>query len=93
MVTASRIAPAAAAQQLFVIDPIGRLNPAKDSSVALMQAAQRAGLQVWVATLADLMAAESQEAGPAGGHASIAPAPRGALAAEMDYVARVAQAP
>jgi glutathione synthase len=68
VVTASRIAPVAANQQLFVIDPIGRLNPAKDSSVALMQAAQRAGLPVWVATLADLMAAEPQEAGPAGGH-------------------------
>ncbi len=49
--------------QLFVIDPIGGLNPAKDSSVALMQAAQRAGEQVWVCTLADLSAAD----GP-GGH-------------------------
>ena len=67
MVTASRIA-AAAAQQLFVIDPITRLNPAKDSSVALMQAAQRAGLPVWVATLADLIAAEHQGAAAAGGH-------------------------
>lgn len=44
--------------QLFVIDPIARLNPAKDSSVALMQAAARAGRPVWVATLADLTAAE-----------------------------------
>jgi glutathione synthase len=43
--------------QLFVIDPITRLNPAKDSSVALMQAAQRAGLQPWVCTPADLSAA------------------------------------
>jgi glutathione synthase len=69
VVTASRIAPAAAAaQQLFVIDPITRLNPAKDSSVALMQAAQRAGLPVWVATLADLIAAERQGAAAAGGH-------------------------
>ncbi len=70
MVTASRIAPAAAAaaQQLFVIDPITRLNPAKDSSVALMQAAQRAGLPVWVATLVDLIAAERQGAAAAGGH-------------------------
>jgi len=67
VVTASRIAPAAA-QQLFVIDPITRLNPAKDSSVALMQAAQRAGLPVWVATLADLIAAERQGAAAAGGH-------------------------
>jgi glutathione synthase len=39
-----------------VIDPIARLNPAKDSSVALMQAAQRAGVLVWAATLADLSA-------------------------------------
>ena len=68
MVTASRIAPAAAAKQLFVIDPIIRLNPAKDSSVALMQAAQRAGLPVWVATLADLIAAERQGAAAAAGH-------------------------
>ena len=44
--------------QLFVIDPIARLNPAKDSSVALMQAAERAGLAVWVCTPADLTAAE-----------------------------------
>ncbi len=44
--------------QLFLIDPIARLNPAKDSSVALMQAAERAGLPVWVCTLADLTAAE-----------------------------------
>jgi glutathione synthase len=49
-------AAAAAGAQLFVIDPIARLNPAKDSSVALMQAAQRAGVAVWVATLADLSA-------------------------------------
>ena len=27
--------------QLFVIDPVDRLKPAKDSSVALMQAAER----------------------------------------------------
>jgi hypothetical protein len=33
--------------QLFVIDPIARLNPSKDSSVALMQAAERAGRPVW----------------------------------------------
>jgi glutathione synthase len=44
----------AAASQLFVVDPIERLRPAKDSSVALMQAAQRAGQQVWVCTPADL---------------------------------------
>ena len=40
--------------QLFVVDPIERLRPTKDSSVALMQAAQRAGQQVWVCTPADL---------------------------------------
>jgi glutathione synthase len=45
-----------AASQLFVIDPIARLRPTKDSSVALMQAAQRAGQQVWVCTPADLAA-------------------------------------
>jgi len=45
-----------AASQLFVIDPIARLRPTKDSSVALMQAAQRAGLHVWVCTPADLAA-------------------------------------
>ncbi len=43
--------------QLFVVDPIMRLRPAKDSSVALMQAAQRAGLAVWVCTQADLSTA------------------------------------
>ncbi|MDM7952407.1 MAG: glutathione synthase [Cyanobium sp. CZS 25K] len=43
--------------QLFVVDPITRLRPAKDSSVALMQAAQRAGLAVWVCTQADLSTA------------------------------------
>ena len=44
--------------QLFVIDPIERLNPAKDSSVALMQAAQRAALPVWICTPADISAAQ-----------------------------------
>lgn len=69
--------------QLFVADPIARLNPAKDTTVALMQAAQRAGLPVWICTPADL----SAEADPAGesGHAawvracpvSLAPMPLG----------------
>ena len=53
--------------QLFVVDPIERLRPAKDSSVALMQAAQRAGLEVWVCTLADL-SARADDALGAGGH-------------------------
>ncbi|MFO7630737.1 MAG: glutathione synthase [Prochlorococcaceae cyanobacterium] len=55
--------------QLFVIDPIARLNPAKDSSVALMQAARRAGELVWVCGMADLSAAEELPAGESGsGH-------------------------
>jgi glutathione synthase len=54
--------------QLFVIDPIDRLKPAKDSSVALMQAAERAGRPVWVSTLADLAAAERPGPVPGRGH-------------------------
>ena len=42
------------ARQLFVVDPVERLKPEKDSSVALMQAAERAGEQVWVCCIADL---------------------------------------
>ena len=41
---------------LFVVDPLDRLKPAKDSSVALMQAAHRAGVPVWACGLADLSA-------------------------------------
>ena len=52
-----------AGAQLFVIDPIERLNPAKDSSVALMEAAQRAGHGLWICTPADLSSRPcSQEA-------------------------------
>jgi glutathione synthase len=54
--------------QLFVIDPIARLNPAKDSSVALMQAAERAGRPVWACTPADLSAAEQPGPAPGRGH-------------------------
>jgi glutathione synthase len=54
--------------QLFVVDPIERLRPSKDSSVALMQAAQRAGLEVWVCTLADLSARADDGALAAAGH-------------------------
>jgi len=43
-------------RQLFVLDPLARINPAKDSTAALMQAAQRASLEVWACTLADLQA-------------------------------------
>jgi glutathione synthase len=43
-------------QQLFLIDPVARLRPDKDSSVALMQAGQRAGETIWVAEPSDLAA-------------------------------------
>ena len=54
---------AAGEAQLFVIDPIARLNPAKDSSVALMQAVARAGGVPWICTPADLAAVAAE-----GGH-------------------------
>ena len=38
-------------RQLFVLDPLGQINPAKDSSAALMQAAHRAGDEVWACTV------------------------------------------
>jgi glutathione synthase len=53
-----------ASRQLFVMDPVARLNPAKDTSVALMQALQRAGGQAWCCELADL----SAEPHPDGGY-------------------------
>ena len=43
-------------RQLFVMDPLERINPLKDSTAALMQAAQRAGHEVWASTPADLIA-------------------------------------
>ena len=43
-------------RQLFVLDPLGQINPAKDSSAALMQAAHRAGDEVWACTPSDLIA-------------------------------------
>jgi glutathione synthase len=43
-------------RQLFVLDPLQQINPLKDSSAALMQAAQRAGDEVWACTPADLIA-------------------------------------
>ena len=57
-------APGGDGAQLFVMDPLERINPLKDSTSALMQAAQRAGHPVWAATLADLSAAPD----PDGGH-------------------------
>ena len=43
-------------RQLFVLDPLRQINPAKDSSAALMQAAQRTGDEVWACTPSDLIA-------------------------------------
>lgn len=43
-------------RQLFVVDPLERINPTKDSSVALMQAAQRASNEIWACTPSDLQA-------------------------------------
>ena len=43
-------------RQLFVLDPLRQINPAKDSSAALMQAAQRVGDEVWACTPSDLIA-------------------------------------
>ncbi len=43
-------------RQLFVLDPIQQINPVKDSSAALMQAAYRASVEVWICTLPDLQA-------------------------------------
>ena len=43
-------------RQLFVLDPLRQINPEKDSSAALMQAAQRAGDELWVCTPSDLIA-------------------------------------
>ena len=42
--------------QLFVLDPIENINPLKDSSAALMQAASRANINVWICTPSDLQA-------------------------------------
>ena len=47
-------------RQLFVLDPLQRLNPDKDSSAALMQAAHRASSEVWACTPADLEARGDQ---------------------------------
>ena len=47
-------------RQLFVLDPLQCIQPAKDSSAALMQAAQRASIEVWACTPADLQARGDQ---------------------------------
>ncbi len=43
-------------KHLFVLDPINQINPAKDSSAALIQAADRASIEVWICTPSDLQA-------------------------------------
>ncbi len=43
-------------KHLFVLDPIEQINPAKDSSAALMQATHRACIEVWICTPSDLQA-------------------------------------
>ncbi len=47
-------------RQLFVLDPLDRIKPEKDSSAALMEAAYRASIEVWVCTPADLQACGNQ---------------------------------
>ncbi len=43
-------------RHLFVIDPLDQIKPLKDSTAALMQATQRASIEVWACTPADLQA-------------------------------------
>ena len=43
-------------KQLFILDPIDQINPVKDSSAALMEAAYRASIQVWICSPSDLQA-------------------------------------
>jgi len=62
------VVPAGA--QLFVVDPIERLRPEKDSSVALMEAVQRSGAQVWVCTPGDLCAIGSADRAELTGHSA-----------------------
>ena len=38
----------------FIIDPIDRLNPVHDTSVALMEAAQELGHEVWITEINQL---------------------------------------
>ncbi len=47
-------------KQLFVIDPIEQINPKKDSSAALMQAAERASIEAWICTPSDLQVANNK---------------------------------
>ncbi len=47
-------------KQLFILDPIKEINPRKDSSAALMEAAHRASIDVWICTPSDLQATGDQ---------------------------------
>jgi len=44
----------------FIIDPIQGLDPGHDSSVALMEAAQSRGHQVWITQMSELRVAQGQ---------------------------------
>ncbi len=44
----------------FIVDPVERLDPGHDTSVALMEAAQVQGHEVWVAQAEDLQVIESK---------------------------------
>jgi glutathione synthase len=59
-------ASARGGDQLFIIDPIQHLDPSRDSSVALMQAAQRVGDRVWICGIADLAAVAAPAASSSG---------------------------
>ncbi len=54
-------------KQLFVLDPIKHINPLKDSSAALMEAAHKAGVEVWICTPSDLQA-KGNKAGVCASH-------------------------
>ena len=43
-------------KQLFILDPIEQINPIKDSSAAIMEAVERATIEVWICTPSDLQA-------------------------------------
>tara|TARA_Y100001970_G_scaffold294103_1_gene446879 strand:+ start:2806 stop:3744 length:939 start_codon:yes stop_codon:yes gene_type:complete len=47
-------------RHLFIIDPLENIRPEKDSSSALMQAAERLSIEVWVCTPPDLEARGDQ---------------------------------
>lgn len=44
----------------LIVDPLAQLDPGHDSSVALMEAAQQAGHQVWITQIEQLCAREGQ---------------------------------